>query len=105
MKELTPNELKAKLDAGEDIQIIDIRESHEVESGNIDGLHIPMAEVMSRLDDIRKDCPVVIHCRSGARASAIVYALESQAKYDNVYNLTGGIVAWAETIDPEIIVY
>ena len=105
MKELTPIELKAKLDAGEDIQIIDIRESHEVESGNMKGLHIPMAEVMTRLDEIRKDCPVVVHCRSGARAAAIVYALESQAGYDNIYNLAGGLLSWAESIDPKIIVY
>lgn len=105
MKELTPIELKAKLDDGEDIQVIDIREFHEVESGNINGLHIPMAEIMTRLDEIRKDCPVVIHCRSGARSSAIVYALESQAGYDNVSNLAGGLMAWAETIDPEMTVY
>ncbi len=105
MKSMTPKELKDRLDSGEDIQVIDIREDHEVESGNIGGLHIPMAEVMSRLDEVRKDCTVVVHCKSGKRATAMVYALETQLQMDNVFNLEGGIEAWASDIDPEIEVY
>ncbi len=105
MKEISPNELKARLDKGEAIQVIDIREAHEVESGRINSLHIPMAEVMDRSDEIKTDCPVVIHCRSGARSSAMVFALETQKGFDNIYNLAGGIQAWAEEIDPEITVY
>ena len=105
MKEITPKELKEKLDAGETIQIIDIRENYEVESGNIGGDHIRMAEVMDQCDKIRKDCMVVIHCKSGARASAMVYALETAKGFENVYHLEGGIAAWALDIDPEIIVY
>ncbi len=105
MKEITPMALKKKLDAGEDIQIIDIREYHEVESGNIDGLHIPMAEVMDQCDKIRKDCPVVIHCRSGARAEAMIHSLERQKGFENLYHLSGGIQEWANQIDPKITVY
>lgn len=105
MKEITPKELKARLDQGEHIQIIDIREAHEVESGRLDSLHIPMAEVMDRLDEIKRDCPVVIHCKSGKRATAMVFALETQKGLDNIYNLSGGIEAWANEIDPEITVY
>lgn len=105
MKEITPIELKSRLDKGDDIQIIDIRESHEVESGKLDSLHIPMAEVMDRVEEIRKDCTVVMHCRSGARSTAMVFALETQKGLENIYNLVGGIQAWSEKIDPEINVY
>jgi len=105
MKTISCAALKSKLDAGEKVQIIDIRESHEVDSGNIGGKHIPMAEVMERMDEIERDCPVVIHCKSGSRASAMVYALETEKGFDNVYHLEGGIEAWANEIDPQVIVY
>lgn len=105
MKEITPKELKEKRAAGVDLQIIDIREYHEVESGNIGGLHIPMAEVMDQCTKIRRDCPVVIHCRSGSRATAMIYALETQKGFDNLYNLKGGIEAWAREIDNNLTVY
>jgi rhodanese-related sulfurtransferase len=105
MKTMSPEKLKSLLDEGRDVQIIDIRESHEVESGNLGGSHIPMAEVMDRIDEIRKDCPVVVHCKSGSRASAMVFALQSEKGLENVYNLEGGLEAWAEKIDPQITVY
>jgi len=105
MKTISCTALKSKLDAGEKVQIIDIRENFEVESGNIGGKHIPMAEVMKRMDEIARDCPVVIHCKSGSRASAMVYALETEKGFNNVYHLEGGIEAWAEEIDPQVIVY
>lgn len=105
MKTITCTALKSKLDAGEEVQIIDIREAHEVDSGHMGGVHIPMADVMNRLDEIRQDCPVILHCKSGSRASAMVYALETEKGFDNVYHLEGGIEAWANEIDPEIIVY
>jgi len=105
MKEITPKELKQKLDAGETIQIIDIREYHEVDSGNIGGDHIPMADLMAHCHKIRTDCNVVIHCRSGARATAMIFALETQKGFENLYHLKGGIEAWAKQIDPQLIVY
>ena len=105
MKEITPQQLKRKLDAKEVIQIIDIREYHEVDSGSIGGLHIPMAHVLENCHKIKKDCPVVIHCRSGDRAKAIVHVLETQKGFTNIYHLQGGIMGWAAEIDPKIIVY
>jgi|SRR5690554_947904 len=105
MKEITPRQLKQKLDVGEIVQIIDIREFHEVDSGDMGGVHIPMAEVLNRYEEIRRDCCVVIHCRSGARARAIVYALQTQKGFDNLYYLKGGIEGWASDIDPKIEVY
>ena len=105
MKEITPKQLKQKLDAGETVQIIDIREDHEVDSGDMGGIHIPMAEVLNRCDQIRRDCCVVIHCRGGDRARAVVHALETQKGFENLYHLEGGIAGWANDIDPKIDIY
>lgn len=105
MKEISVAELKNKIDSGEEFQLIDVRENDEVEYCNIDGEHIPMGEVMERLGEIRKDVPVIVHCKSGARSGAIVQALESGKGFSNVYNLKGGILAWAREIDPSIPQY
>lgn len=105
MSQITVKELKNLLDQGRDVQIIDIREIHEVDSGTIGGTHIPMASLMERLDEIRQDIPVVVHCKSGSRATAMVYALRHEKGLKNVLHLAGGIAAWSQDIDPTIIVY
>lgn len=106
MKEITAQQLKQMLDAKKTIQIIDIREYHEVDSGSIEGcIHIPMAKVLKNCDKIRTDCPVIIHCRGGDRARAMAYVLETQKGFNNIYHLKGGIKSWAEKIDPQIFVY
>lgn len=104
MREITVQELKQKLDNKEDIQVIDVREPHEVEICSMGAELIPMGEVMDNLDRISKSKPVVIHCRSGARSGAIVKALE-QKGYENVFNLKGGILGWASEIDPSLTKY
>src|SRR3990172_3391279 len=98
MKELTVSELKDILDKKEDICLIDVREAHELEICEIGGVHIPMCDVMNNLDRIPKDKKVIIHCRSGARSGSVVQALETQHGYSNLYNLKGGIIAWADQI-------
>lgn len=98
MKEVTVSELKQMRDNKEVHQLIDVREMHEVEAGNIGGEHIPMGDVMANLDKISKDEKVIIHCKAGGRSGAIVNALESQG-FTNVYNLKGGMLAWAKEID------
>jgi sulfur-carrier protein adenylyltransferase/sulfurtransferase len=104
MKEITVQELKAKMNSGEDFQLIDVREPHEAEIAQIGGQLIPMGEVMTQLDKISRDKPVIVHCRSGARSGSIVKALESQG-FNNVYNLKGGILAWSREIDPSVPQY
>ena len=101
MKEITVQELKSKIDAKEDFQLIDVREEHEFETVNIGAELIPMGTVPDHLDQISKDKPVYIHCRSGARSGNICNFLESQG-YTNVYNVKGGILAWISEIDPTL---
>lgn len=98
LKEITVQEVKQKLDNKEDFQFIDVREPHEVEAASIGALSIPMGEVMDNLDKISKDKMIVVHCRSGARSAAICNALLS-AGFNEVYNMKGGIKAWAAEID------
>jgi adenylyltransferase/sulfurtransferase len=105
MKTITVKELKEKIDNNEDIQIIDVREPHEYEIANIGAELIPMGEVMDNIDKISKTKQVIIHCRSGARSGAIVQALESEMGFNNLYNLTGGILAYADEIDPSLEKY
>lgn len=105
MKELTVQELKQMRDAGKPHQLVDVREPWEVEICNVGGLSIPMGEVLSRVTEFRKDVPVVIHCRSGARSSNVINALELQLGLENLYNLKGGILAWANEIDPSLEQY
>ena len=102
MREITVQELKAKIDAKENFQLIDVRETSEYEIGQISGsTHIPMGEVMDNLREIKKDIPVYLQCKSGGRSGAILNALESQG-YTNLYNVKGGIKAWSEEIDSNV---
>jgi sulfur-carrier protein adenylyltransferase/sulfurtransferase len=105
MKEVTVSELKKMRDNKEDFQLIDVREPHEVEIATIHGELIPMGEVMNNLDKISRDKKVVIHCRSGARSGAVVQALEREHGFTNLYNLKGGIIAWANEIDTTVTKY
>lgn len=104
MKEITPTELKKMMDAHEDFQLIDVREEHEAEAANIGGKLIPMGTVMQHLNEISKDKKVVMHCRSGKRSATVIQALEQQQGYTNLYNLAGGIMAYAHDIDPTLAV-
>lgn len=105
MKEITVQELKAKMDAKEDFQFIDVREPHEVEIAEIGAELIPMGEILSQHEKISRDKPVIIHCRSGARSGTIVQALEAQHGFKNLYNLKGGILAWSREIDSSVPTY
>ena len=98
MKEITVSELKKLMESNIDFQLIDVREQHEVDSCAIGGEHIPMGDVMTNVDKISKTKQVIIHCKLGGRSGAICNVLDS-AGFDNVYNLKGGIVAWANEID------
>lgn len=105
MKEVTVQELKKLMDEGADFQLIDVREPHEYDICNIEGELIPQGEIPGSVDRISKDKQVIIHCRSGARSGNMVQWLEKNHGFTNLYNLQGGILAWARDIDPEMPTY
>jgi rhodanese-related sulfurtransferase len=105
IKEITVQELKKMRDEGTPHQLIDVREAHEADVASIQGILIPMGDVMDRVEEIKKDIPVIVHCRSGARSRAIVEALQGNFEFDNLFNLKGGILAWANEIDGSIQTY
>ncbi|WPU94520.1 rhodanese-like domain-containing protein [Mucilaginibacter sabulilitoris] len=104
MNEITVQELKEKLDKGEDFQLIDVREDFEYETSNLGGQLIPLGGILIEADKISKDKPVVVMCRSGKRSAAAIMQLQ-QLGYTNLSNLQGGILAWAAEVDPTLNVY
>jgi sulfur-carrier protein adenylyltransferase/sulfurtransferase len=105
MKEITVQELKKLMDSKADFQLIDVREPHEYELCNLDGELIPMAEVPMNTDRIAKDKKVIMHCRSGKRSGDMILWLEKNQGFDNLFNLKGGILAWAKEIDTTMPTY
>lgn len=98
MKEITVRELQQLRNNNADFQLIDVREQHEFDEANLNGLLIPMGEIIDRATEVSKDKQVVIHCRSGKRSATVINALESQHGFTNLYNLKGGILAYIEEI-------
>ncbi|MGZ5285644.1 MAG: rhodanese-like domain-containing protein [Flavisolibacter sp.] len=98
MKQITVEELKAKMDSGEKINLIDCREPHEYEEANIGGKLVPLGKIQTmQIEDIEdlKDEEVIIHCRSGQRSMMACMVLD-QMGFKNTVNVTGGILAWKE---------
>ncbi|MBS1528191.1 MAG: rhodanese-like domain-containing protein [Bacteroidetes bacterium] len=105
MKEITVSELKEMMDNHEDFQLIDVREDFEYEMSNLGGELIPLGGILIEVDKIDKDKPVIVMCRSGRRSAAAIMQLEQQFGFTNLANLQGGILAWANEIDPSMQVY
>ena len=105
MKEVTVQELQQLKQSGSDFQLIDVREPHEYDICNLEGELIPLNDVPHNVDKISKDKKVVIHCRSGGRSGQIIQWLEKNHQLDNLYNLKGGILAWAKEIDNSMPTY
>jgi rhodanese-related sulfurtransferase len=104
MKEVTAVQLREMKEKGEDFQLIDIREEFEYDMGHIGGELIPMGTVFDQTERIRREKPVVIYCRSGNRSTVIIRELEGRFGFTNLYNLQGGILAWARDVDPSLTV-
>jgi sulfur-carrier protein adenylyltransferase/sulfurtransferase len=99
MKEITVAELKTMIDQGADFQLIDVREQHEYDFANLGGELIPMGSIADNAEKISRDKKVIVHCRSGSRSAAVIKMLENKFGFDNLYNLKGGIIAWAKQVD------
>lgn len=104
LKEITVQELKEWQDNNKDFQLIDVREQHEIEFASIGGHHIVLGEILARKEEVDTEKDVVIMCRSGQRSGAAIKALQ-QHGYTNLYNLKGGILAWARDIDTTMPTY
>jgi adenylyltransferase/sulfurtransferase len=99
--EITPAELKAKLDRGEHVEIIDVREPHEWQIANLESYGsrlIPLGEFSSRMNELNSADDIVVHCKMGGR-SAKAYEMLRQAGFKKIRNLKGGITAWADQVD------
>ena len=98
--------LKAKRDAGEDFLLLDVREPHEYQIAEINGKLIPLGSIGQRLGELAdyKDKEILVHCRSGARSQKAALELKA-AGFTNVANVAGGILAWADRIDPSVAKY
>ena len=105
MKTITPQALAKLKKDNTPHQLIDVREQHELVICSIGGQVIPMGDILANPDLINKKGQVIIHCRSGQRAASVIDALERHFGFDNLYNLEGGIIAYAEQIDNSIAVY
>ena len=102
--QLGVKELKRRMDAGEDLFILDVREPFEYQIANIGGKLIPQNDVPQRLAEIDRDREIIVQCKSGGRSQRIAEFLK-QSGYPKVVNLAGGILAWADEIDPKVAKY
>jgi len=104
---MTPVELKERLDRQQPVTLIDVREPHEYQIADLaeyDPVRMPMAEVLSRMDEVDPDDACVVYCRSGGRSAWVVGQLRARG-FENVYNLAGGILRWREDVDPSLTAY
>ena len=102
--EIQPEELKRRLDAGEDIFVLDVREPHEYQICSIHGNLIPLGDLPRRVHELDSSREIVVHCKSGARSAKAVDFLR-QSGFKRVSNLAGGILAWADRVDPTLPKY
>ena len=102
--EIQVEELKRRLDAGENLFVLDVREPHEYQICNINGHLIPLGDLPNRVHELDSSREIVAHCRSGVRSAKAVTFLQ-QAGFKKVHNRAGGILAWADRVDPKMPKY
>ena len=105
ISEITPVELKARIDNGDNLVLLDIREEIETKICQIEGsVHIPMQEIPSRLSELDMHSDLIIYCKTGERSYAVSNFLKKSG-FNRVANLYGGTLAWSETVDPSMPKY
>jgi sulfur-carrier protein adenylyltransferase/sulfurtransferase len=102
--QMSVKELKSRLDSGDNLLVLDVREPFEYQIANIGATLIPQGQVPQRLAEIDPAREIVVHCRSGARSQRVAEFL-AQSGYTRVSNLAGGILAWSDEIDPKVPKY
>jgi len=102
--QISVKELKQRMDAGEDLFLLDVREPFEYQIANLGGKLIPQNEVPRRLEEIDRNREIVVHCKVGGRSQRVAEFLK-RSGYANVANLAGGILAWSDQVDPSVRKY
>ena len=101
MSEITPKELKARLDRNDRPLLLDVRQDWETKLCRLENaVHIPIEEIELRTDELNPNDEIVVYCHQGVRSAAVAQYLREQHGFKNVKNLKGVILAWAERIDP-----
>ena len=103
MEEITPAELKQRLDKGDDIQIVDVREDNEVAIGRLpNSIHIPLGQVLNRMNEIDPNRETVVHCKMGGRSARAIEALQRSGFKGKLINLKEGITGWSKEVDSSV---
>ena len=106
IEEISATDLKRRIDAGDDIQLIDVRQPDEWAFAKIEGAKlIPLGEVVNRMGEIDENRETVIHCKAGMRSAQAVQALQRAGFKGDLKNLKGGITAWSNEVDPSVLKY
>src|SRR5690349_8699527 len=106
MEEITATELKQRLDKGDDIQIIDVREDNEYAYARLpNSVHIPLGQVLARMDEIDPSRETVVHCKMGGRSARAIDAMQRSGFQGKLVNLKGGILRWSDEVDPSVPKY
>ncbi|MBC7912172.1 MAG: hypothetical protein H7Y30_16820 [Pyrinomonadaceae bacterium] len=106
MPEITATELKERMDRGDDIQLIDVREQNEYDHARIpQATLIPLGQVVNRMSEIDASRDTVVHCKMGGRSARAIEALQRAGFTGQLTNLKGGITAWSNEVDPSVPKY
>lgn len=105
MIEMSVTELKRRIDAGEALVLLDVREPHELETASLPfATPIPMGQIAERLDELPRDRTIAVLCHGGVRSARVAHFLV-QNGYDKTINVAGGIDAWSREVDPTVPLY
>lgn len=103
MTEITPQELKARLDKNDRPLLLDVRQDWETRLCRLDNaIHIPIEEIEVRADELSPDDEIVVYCHQGVRSAAVAQFLRDHRGFKNVRNLAGGLDLWARTVEPSM---
>lgn len=106
MEEITATELKQRMDRGDDLQLIDVREPNEHQTARIEAAKlIPLGEVVPRMIEIDEGRETIVHCKGGVRSARAIEALQRAGFKGRLVNLKGGITAWSNEVDPSVPKY
>ncbi len=106
MQEITATELKQRLDNGDDIQLIDVRQPDEYAFAKIEGAKlVPLGEVVKRMNELDESKETIIHCKMGGRSAKAIEMLQQAGFKGNLSNMKGGITAWSNEVDAKVPKY